>query len=49
MVEIFGTVPKPMQIFLAILTSIRAKEIKDVTELFYLKDRVESYRKTGFS
>lgn len=43
----FGTDSKPMPLCLAILSGSQAKDIFDITELFFLKISVESFRKTG--
>jgi len=43
----FGTADKPMPICLVILSGIQSKNIFDLTELFFLKIVVESYKKTG--
>lgn len=43
----FGPTDKPMPICLVILSGTNAKDIYELTELFYLKIIIESFKKTG--
>jgi len=45
LIKRFGPVDKPMPICLVILSGTQAKEIYELSELFYLKITVEAYKK----
>jgi len=47
LVKRFGPVDKPMPICLIILSGTQAKNIFEMSELFYLKISVETYKKSG--
>ena len=47
MIRRFGTEHRPMPLCMVILTGVRAKDIFQLTELFFLKISVEPFRKSG--
>jgi len=47
LIKRFGPVDKPMPMCLVILSGNQEKNVYDLSELFYLKITVESYKKSG--